>query len=487
MTNELKSLLQDVSDDSSSSILNTEQGKPTEIISSSDTVLEMDRWGLRRGKEIAEQWDGFEEPQAGKKRKRRKTSVDYKPPVHPPDVVSDAHSSLFDAEPVFAENPNDVNRAAWWTQLMDTPEYHKLHRQTCLDPALSALGAKHIYDQWVEYVAECPEPQEGDPPPGSDEEPIKQTLDRIRSCSKALEEASETVETAKDTAAGLGLGDEGGQIDTKELAKYFEKIRNDEFLRKVMAMAGRMRAMCQALQRTKLVHGQDDTIGIELGGDISRLVPSELTQLACDIPELELLALDRVARRQALCRKYRGIQKLGRGPIVVVVDESGSMKRNDKIIAAKALALTMAWLARQQKRWIALVGFAGGTEGTRIAFPPGRMDQDKLIEWLQHFYSGGTTLDVPLDKLPNEYWNEFQKQGLTKGQTDVVLITDAIVQCPDEMQDRYLEWAKHEQVRSYGIVIGSSDAGDLAAVCDQYWCLPSLDLDNPAVHTVLSM
>ncbi|KKM65910.1 hypothetical protein LCGC14_1486520 [marine sediment metagenome] len=475
MTDKLKSLLQDAPEDSSSSVLATEQGEHTASVPTSDTVLKMDRWGRRRGREIAERWHDIGD-----------YPTDEADP-YPSDTVADAHSSLFDAEPVQAENPSDTNRAAWWDQFMETPEYSKLHRQTCLDPTLSALGAKHIVDEWQTYAAECPKPQEGDPAPGSDEEPIEQTLERIRSCSKALQEASETVEEAKDTAAGLGLGGEGGQIDAEELAKYFQKIRNDEFLRKVMAMAGRMRAMCQALQRTKLVHGQDDTVGIELGGDISRLVPSELAQLACEIPELELLALDRVARRQALCRKYRGIQRLGRGPIVVVVDESGSMRQNNKIVAAKALALTMAWLARQQKRWIALVGFAGGTEGIRIAFPPGKMDQDKLIEWLQHFYGGGTTLDVPLDKLPNEYWSEFQAQGLTKGQTDVVLITDAIVKCPDEMRDKYLKWAKDEQVRSYGIVIGSSDAGDLAAVCDQHWCLPSLDLDNPAVETILSM
>lgn len=427
-------------------------------------VMQVDRWGARRGAEIVEEWKAAE---AGE---------------HVPTVVADAHAALFDIEPKLAEQPADAARAAWFKQLMETPEYEALRQKTALDTGLSALAAKNICDEWVTYVAE-----HGNASPDSaGNESIGDTLNRMKSCSKAVGEAGETVQTARDAAAGLGMGANGQGIDPKALAELYTRIRGDDFLKQLMRMAGRMRTLCQTLQRTKTQHGRDDTVGVELAGDVARLVPSELAQLACGIPELELLALDRVARKQAMCRKYRAIEPLGRGPIVVVVDESGSMD-GEPIIAAKAIALALAWLARQQRRWIALVGFSGGTEGTRVAFPPGEMDQEILLEWLTHFYGGGTTLDVPLHEVPHVYWPEFMATGMKRGRTDVVLITDAQVNAPDEMIDRYVAWAKAEQVRTYGIVIGETEPGDIERVATRHWCVSDLSMDSDAVAGVLSI
>jgi uncharacterized protein with von Willebrand factor type A (vWA) domain len=199
---------------------------------------------------------------------------------------------------------------------------------------------------------------------------------------------------------------------------------------------------------------------------------------------LELLALDRVARKQALCRQYRGLERLGQGPIVVVVDESGSM-HGEPIMTAKAIALALAWLARRQQRWIALVGFSGETGYNRIAFPPGKTDQDVLIEWLRHFYSGGSARDIPVKELPED-WPALKAEGLPTGRTDVIMITDAIARVPAKMRDKYVAWAKAEQARTYGIVIGQSDAGDLGGIADRHWCVPDLS-GGDAVEAVLSI
>jgi uncharacterized protein with von Willebrand factor type A (vWA) domain len=447
----------------------------------SGTVLALDRWGQRKGAELRERWlelgSMIETPAEAEQSAL---------------VAADAHGALFEPEPAFAANPSDKARAAWWKQMMETPEFAALHNQTCLDSGLSEIGAKSLADQWTTYANEQPpkDPSEPEQEPGSDGESIEQSIARIRSTTEALKQATENIKDAKDAAEGLGMGAEGQPLDAAALTEAFRTVRDSPQLRDIMRMAGRMRLLAQALQRTKAQHGRDDVVGVELGGDLSRLVPSELAQLASGIPELELVALDRLARRLSLCRQYQGVERLGQGPIVVVVDESGSMDREvggvKKIVAAKALALTLAWLARQQRRWIALVGFAGGTTGTRIAFPPGKMDQARLIEWLVHFYGGGTVLDVPMRELPEVYWREFEAQGLAHGKTDVVIITDAIVRCDDRLRDAYLKWASAEEVTTYGIVL-ASDAGDLAQVCNRHWCIPSLDLGSEAVEGVLSI
>lgn len=441
----------------------TQQLKPE-----SPTVLSLDRWNLRRGNEVAQEWA---EHEIGE--------VD-------PLIVADAHATVFEPEPQLAERTADKSRAAWWRQLMETPEYRALRGTTCLDDDLSSIAAKSICDQWVQYAAEEQEPGEGEPEPGSDGEDISKSLARIRSTAAALGAAKDSVEAAQDLSAGLGMGSGGGQLDRQALAKYFKQVQNSDMLRSILAMAGRMRKLCQSLQRQKTHATRGEVTGIELCGDIARLVPMELAKVAGAIPELELLSLLQLSQRRSLGYKHKKNEPKKSGPIVVCVDESGSMN-GEKIIAAKGLAMALAWLASHQNRWIALVGFAGGTEGTRLALPPRHNQQEQLIEWLLHFYGGGTTMDVPLAELPTTYWPEFMASGAAAGKTDVILITDAIVNCDEPMRAAYLKWAAAEQVKTYGIVIGGDSAGDLESICSRCWSLPELGMDTDAVQDVLSI
>ena len=80
--------------------------------------------------------------------------------------------------------------------------------------------------------------------------------------------------------------------------------------------------MAASRQRQKVAHGLDDVVGVEPGGDVGRLLPSELARLA--VPELELDTLRRIVERQALCREHHAVEPVGKGPILVVVDESGA-------------------------------------------------------------------------------------------------------------------------------------------------------------------
>ena len=99
------------------------------------------------------------------------------------------------------------------------------------------------------------------------------------------------------------------------------------------------------------------------------------------VPELELDTLRRIAERQALCREHHAVEPVGKGPIIVSVDESGSME-GEKAHTAKALALALAWVARRQRRWCGLVAYSGDTGERLLALPPGRWDEARLMDWL---------------------------------------------------------------------------------------------------------
>lgn len=438
----------------------------------SPTVLALDKFSEMRGVQLSDEWN----------------AADMLPVGLPCAIVADANAAMFEARPKLAERPSDKARAAWWKQLMETAEYHGLHNQTMWNSELSALAAKRLCDQWLEYEADQPEqpegqPGDGQPEPGSDDEDISTTLGRIKSTQQAVQQAQQDVDTAKDISAGLGLG-EGAQLDSQALARYFKQVQNNHTLRAILSMAGRMRKLCQSLQKQKTHAKRGEITGIEMAGDLSRLVPRERLALCGAIgPELQERAAYRLLRKRALCYKHRRNEPQNSGPIVICVDESGSMS-GERIIAAKGLVMAMAWLAQYQNRWIALASFSGGRDTEFLALPPKHNQQEQLITWLLHMYGGGTTLDVPLDVVPNEIWPDLD---LPRGKTDHIIITDAQVSADHSMVANYNTWADAERVKTYGIVIGGREPGGLAKVCDRVFCVPNLDLESAAIETALSI
>jgi uncharacterized protein with von Willebrand factor type A (vWA) domain len=237
--------------------------------------------------------------------------------------------------------------------------------------------------------------------------------------------------------------------------------------------------VAQSKQRQKVTHGLDDVVGVEPGGDVGRLLPSELVKLM--VPELELDTLRRIVERQALCREHHAVEPAGKGPIIVVTDESGSME-GPRAHTAKALALALAWIARRQKRWCGLIAYSGDSGERLLPLPPGRWDESALCDWVSAFIGRGSDLDVPIREMPDYY----RRLGAPEGMTDLVFVTDARARIPNQLKKRFLDWKQSARVRVISLVIGNLP-GDLATVSDEVHLVQSLDPDGDAVGRVLSL
>jgi uncharacterized protein with von Willebrand factor type A (vWA) domain len=428
----------------------------TAPVDESPTVLKTDRWTMRTGGRLAEQW-----AEAG---------VDGVT-KHDQNLAADAIETLLSSAPRAAERPADAKRARWWKQLMETPECNALRARTVCSPAIAEIAAAELAKQWVTYAVENPDPEDD-----GDESP-EQSVNRIRSTRQALADAAQIAEDAEAIGAGLGLGT-GTSLDGAKLAAYTRRLRMSGNLANIMRMAGRFIAKAQRLQRQRTDLPGMEITGIELSGDLARVLPVESALIAGAVPELELLALSRLTQRRALSYRRITREPMAMGPIVVSVDESGSM-RGEKIEAAKGLALAMASIARAQRRPFLLSAFSG-TEEIRTASG----GADAIIEWLEHFYGGGTVLDGPLHTLPTTAW----PAGPVGARSDHIIITDDDVGLDEELLNEYQAWAKPHGVRTFGLGIGVRRTSTLARFCDGgIWALPSLDLDNPAIDVVLSI
>jgi hypothetical protein len=321
----------------------------------SPTALELDEWGLRRGREILDDSE-----------RAQQTGLDQ-------NAIADCHGVAFEPDPQLKEDCIDPQCSEFLAQLLETPDYRALHESTMLDAAASAIAAVAFAEQFAALKKD----EGGDGETGKDV--IEREMATLRAVGKAVNEASKDVEECKEAAAALGLGPGSpGSNDPRAIAALYRRVRNNPTLRTICALAGRYRRVAQSRQRMKSTHGMDDLVGVVLDADIGRLLPHELAKLADD--ELADDTLRRLIERQTMCRQYQAVEPVARGPIILAVDESGSME-GDKGHTAKALALAMAWVARRQRRWCALVAYSADSgsdcwrcprgAGTRPPWPAG--------------------------------------------------------------------------------------------------------------------
>lgn len=451
--------------DEATSVASPGTDPPAAADRGSPTALAVDEWGLRRGRDLI----------ADSERLRKSGADEF--------AAADFFTSAFDPDPQLMDVCVDPRRSEFLRQLLDTPEYRALHAETQLDDTAAGIAAAHFAEQFAglerEDTTDRPRTVSADGAAGGGGE-LAREVAVLRAVGKAVSGAGKEVNELQEGVAALGMGPgEPGSNDPRAIAALFKRVRGDPNLNTICDLAGRFRRVARSKQRQKATHGLDEVVGVEPGGDLARVLPAELVRLA--VPELELDTLRRLAERQLSCRELRSVEPVGKGPILVVADESGSME-GAKAHTAKALALTLAWVARRQRRWAGLIAYSGRSGERLLALPPGRWDESALCDWLSAFIGCGSELDLPIEEMPRMY----QEIGAPPGVTDVIFITDAQARIPAALRERFLAWKRSVRARVISLVLDNRP-GDLASVSDECHPVRSLEPDGDAVGRVLSL
>lgn len=448
----------------------TTAGVEEKVKPASSTALRLDDWGLRRGEDVLQESERLQQ-----------CLVNVEGWQQQAQAVADFHGAAFEGDPQLNERCADPLRWDFLKQLLETPECHELRASTVLNDTASEIAATAFAGQYAALRKERDKDAEKEPDKkGTPSHDFDAEIGVLKHVSKALSEASKEVEEAREAAAALGMGPGSpGSNDPKAIAALYKRVRSDPTLKRICELAGRYRRVAQSKQRRKATHGLDDVVGVVVDADLGRLLPHELAKLA--ISEFEDDTLRRFVERQTQCREYQGMKPVAKGPILISVDESGSMS-GDKVHTAKALALALAWIARQQKRWCGLIAYSGNSGERLLALPPGRWNESAVMDWLADFIGGGSSLDVPVRELPAYY----RQIGAPMGKTDVIFITDAMCRIPTKLQEDFCIWKKQVQARLIALIIHSTP-GDLSAISDEVHEVPSLTVTETAVERVLAI
>lgn len=237
--------------------------------------------------------------------------------------------------------------------------------------------------------------------------------DYFKQARKAWGEFEERRKLANQVEEGYGC-DKSASWD---LARDVSQVKDRPLIEQIAEMAGRMyRAMTGG--RKVPTDEPHEVTGVKVGGEIERLLAEELTQLFD--PDMSDHAAIRILEKQSQQYKMKGKSCASRGPLVIAVDESGSMHDDgygDRNSWAKACCVALTRIAHEGNRQVRVVHFATATDVSPLA--PG--DHKAVLDMTRHFLGGGTEIAKALAVSAREVGN-LAAQGFVGA--DIVLITD---------------------------------------------------------------
>jgi len=456
------------------------------------------------------------------------------PPTFPA-LLTDLFLSYFKAQPdllpeTAVEPRHRIANRPFLERTLDDPETYRARVTTSLDVSASALSVLAAGERLLEEIKnrpslseffdevgqepqasppqpspaeddegqdgapqQTPEPEEGRDAP-QDEDPAGQSgqggeaagpeppgRDARRAVRAAANAGREEADNLAGALSGWGLSSADlKRVPLGERLRLLKALSAEE-MRRLVDLVGKMRILARQKAKEKVRERRDEVHSIELSGDLGRLLPSELALLASPQEERSLTALGRLARGESLSWELRGKEKEKKGPLIAMIDSSGSMGEalagspHKKMEWATALALGLVDLSAGRgglPRRASAVLFFNARVAHEVRFAPGERDARKLLDVATVRAGGGTSYEPAIERAL-----EIARESDYAG-ADLVLVTDELCRADEGFLGGFLEEKERRKMRLLSVVVGYASSGELARYSDRVWALT--DLAGPA-------
>ena len=245
---------------------------------------------------------------------------------------------------------------------------------------------------------------------------------------RVLEEIILGYEHNENSIKGLG-----GDFTFKQLKEMGDEFRHlvqemnrNRHIRDVLKRLGKGSASVEKKDESKVAKiKKDELFGINKSGNISRMLPSELLNLEDE--NLKYLFYAKYLENSLLTYEIKGKDEIekneteekisNKGPIVVCLDTSGSMK-GTPLLRAKALVLSITKILREENRELYVILFGAKGQFQEISLE-GEEDICRAIKFLKKSYEGGTDFETPLRR-----GIEIISEKENYRKADILMVTD---------------------------------------------------------------
>jgi uncharacterized protein with von Willebrand factor type A (vWA) domain len=229
-----------------------------------------------------------------------------------------------------------------------------------------------------------------------------------------LAESQETNE-ALSTVYGTSAGTKQRTLDIEKKKELAQRLSNNTKLRQIIKKLGSLQRIWQERKRAKRFKSDYEAItGAEFSNNIIKAFPSEMALAAT--PQGRALFALKYSQKTLLTKDYTAHRKdLGKGPIIMYIDASGSMS-GELEIWSKAIALVIAEQATKENRRLYVNLFDTAVVELFDA-APGQVNKMDILEELTGWTLGGGTSF-------NAVINHAVAKGPKEPKADIIILTD---------------------------------------------------------------
>ncbi|MFC3041564.1 VWA domain-containing protein [Virgibacillus xinjiangensis] len=404
-------------------------------------------------------------------------------------LLNDIWGSLYKMKPELKEREAVTNsfqtNHAFMQRIMEDESFEHYRETTRLDDLSSAIGTVQFgkkTKEWMEQQREDNEAldkhmremqhmqnhlekQRRDHGDGLENQQLQQDLQQQseelhnhveqalsedkRSFEQVMEEAIQDTKDTKENLKSLMGGTKAGsgeaelkKMPLRDQLELADTLAMDTQMEEIADWAGRFKQIARKKQKSKHDKATSRS-GVTLGNNPERLLPSELALYKNEATRTEFLR--RFAKRKTRQHDTKGKDTLGQGPIILCLDQSGSMKSLDT--QSKGFALALMSIAKKQKRDFAFIPFSGSAY--KYIFSKGKISGKKMVEVCQNYLGGGTNFEAPLRKGTEVIQTSSFKQA------DIIFVTDGEAPISEEYLQSFKQQKHDKGFQVLSLLIGT--------------------------------
>jgi len=388
------------------------------------------------------------------------------------DEFGDIYTYLNKKYPQFSDTPNLMMKTFLESKKEDIEKIKASTIGKSMQSYMASKRMMYMYEDVLEKTLEDCKKKDVDFNNKSEDEKLQAMNELVQKkplkvkirVNQKMEEAKEEIENDLNTLKTIGFTGEtsGKSIDKERLLQFLNFMKKNEMIRKIIQQAGKFinTTKHNIMSRCK---GSEDIIGIELGNNLTRMLPLEIAQLA--LPDFEFLQSLKFVNREIPQYEKESDESKTIGDIIVLLDESGSMNIDDNIVKAKALLFGIMEQAKHDNRKINLIGFGGKSNQYIVK----HLTMEKLLKIVEDFKCyGSTNFEVPLTKAIEMCGTE----------SDIIFITDGYAPISDGLKQDIQAAKDNQKVKIITMQFGKVYNEELENISSSFNTTWSLFVDK---------